>query len=469
MKNRNGITLIALVITIIVLLVLARISYDAIAGENGILTQAMSASRRTKNEGAKEEIQLAWSARMKKFYEDINNGVAIDDSYLVELVADLNEALGGSGKVKGIKYNEEKSQYEMLYQSNSANENFIMAVQPNGETEIIEENVKEEEKVSSYEVVADMIYAFYYEDDKILALSSLNKGIEGKTATASWDTKDNPSFGTSRPWDSYKRNIEKVVILNKIYPTSTKSWFTDFYNLTGIEKVENLITRNVTDMYSMFENCGSLESIELSSFDTSNVLRMKRMFRGSYSLTELDLSSFNTSKVTDFERMFSHCIGLRTIKIDSFDLMSATTATAMFELCESLTRVDLKNASNLKTICFVNGCSSLTEITFQNFNTLNATDVGLMFVGCSSLTTVDLTEFDTSNVTAMYSAFENCTNLTKIYISEKWDMSSVTGMADMFTGCGTTGFYYKAGTTLSTGETLTEDRFVTPSELGAPV
>ncbi len=40
MKNKNGITLIALVITIIVLLILAGVSISLTLGQNGVLTQA---------------------------------------------------------------------------------------------------------------------------------------------------------------------------------------------------------------------------------------------------------------------------------------------------------------------------------------------------------------------------------------------------------------------------------------------
>ena len=43
MKN-SGITLIALIITIIVLLILAGVSINALVGENGIVSQAMNAS-----------------------------------------------------------------------------------------------------------------------------------------------------------------------------------------------------------------------------------------------------------------------------------------------------------------------------------------------------------------------------------------------------------------------------------------
>ena len=46
-KNSKGITLIALVITIIVLLILAGISISMLAGQNGILKQAINAQKET--------------------------------------------------------------------------------------------------------------------------------------------------------------------------------------------------------------------------------------------------------------------------------------------------------------------------------------------------------------------------------------------------------------------------------------
>ena len=53
-ENRQGITLIALVITIVVLLILAGVSIAMLTGENGILTQASNAKKATE-EAAKEE------------------------------------------------------------------------------------------------------------------------------------------------------------------------------------------------------------------------------------------------------------------------------------------------------------------------------------------------------------------------------------------------------------------------------
>ena len=59
LKERKGITLIALVITIIVLLILAGVTIATLTGENGILTQAQKAKTTTANKSAEEKVKLA--------------------------------------------------------------------------------------------------------------------------------------------------------------------------------------------------------------------------------------------------------------------------------------------------------------------------------------------------------------------------------------------------------------------------
>ena len=57
--NQRGITLIALVITIIVLLILAGVSIAMLTGQNGILAQAQKAKTTTDNKSAEEKVKLA--------------------------------------------------------------------------------------------------------------------------------------------------------------------------------------------------------------------------------------------------------------------------------------------------------------------------------------------------------------------------------------------------------------------------
>lgn len=68
MKNQKGITLIALVITIIVLLILAGVSIAMLTGENGILNQATNSKTETTKAEAVEKINLALNAVKSEIY-----------------------------------------------------------------------------------------------------------------------------------------------------------------------------------------------------------------------------------------------------------------------------------------------------------------------------------------------------------------------------------------------------------------
>ena len=88
-KNRreDGITLIALVITIIVLLILAAVSIAMLTGENGILSQASKAAEETRREQVREKVQLEvlgsydnnGNLDMDKLKENIKNNLGVDD------------------------------------------------------------------------------------------------------------------------------------------------------------------------------------------------------------------------------------------------------------------------------------------------------------------------------------------------------------------------------------------------------
>ena len=60
-REQKGITLIALVITIIVLLILAGVSIAMLTGENGILTKATQSTEETAKGEATEAVKLAVS------------------------------------------------------------------------------------------------------------------------------------------------------------------------------------------------------------------------------------------------------------------------------------------------------------------------------------------------------------------------------------------------------------------------
>ena len=104
-------------------------------------------------------------------------------------------------------------------------------------------------------------------------------------------------------WGRYHSNITTVVFDASFADydglTNTTYWFGACSNLKQISGIENLKTKNVTDMSLMFSNCSNLMSLDVSGFDTGNVTNMMYMFADCSGLTSLDVSGFDTGNVTD--------------------------------------------------------------------------------------------------------------------------------------------------------------------------
>ena len=69
MKDNKGITLVALVITIIVLLILAGVTVASLSGEDGLLTRGSQAVSNSNIADAKEKVTLAFDNAMSGYYE----------------------------------------------------------------------------------------------------------------------------------------------------------------------------------------------------------------------------------------------------------------------------------------------------------------------------------------------------------------------------------------------------------------
>ena len=247
--------------------------------------------------------------------------------------------------------------------------------------------------------------------------------------------------GEGRPaWINQSDNIKKVVFDTSFAmarPTSCYWWFAGCKNLTEIEGVENLNTRNVTSMRNMFDACSNLESLDLSNFDTQNVIYMNYMFYGCSKLTSLNLSKFNNQKVTGMISMFEGCSGLKSLNLSKFNTQSVTNMSNMFYGCSGLTSLDLSNF-NTQNVEYMGsmfkGCTGLTSLNLSMFNTQNVTNMGWMFMGCSGLTSLDLSNFDTQNVKHMSDMFSGCSALTSLDLS-MFNTQNVEYMSCMFMGC----------------------------------
>ena len=125
------------------------------------------------------------------------------------------------------------------------------------------------------------------------------------------------------------------------------------YKMTEIQGMENLKTANVKDMSLMFNDCSSLVSLDLNSFNTAKVTNMSHMFSGCSALKSLDLSMFITAKVKGMNYMFENCSSLTSLDLSSFNTDKVMDMNHMFSGCGSLRILNLKNfntANNIQTI-----------------------------------------------------------------------------------------------------------------------
>ena len=130
LKENKGITLIAMVITIIVLLVLAGVSIAMLTGENGIFTQAQRAKFFTEIQELNERIELSKLDEGSKFGK-INDVLDINSSYNNKLEVENGKLVYIDGKFSNTELDwlnelgiEKKNNYYMVMSETTKNEDY---------------------------------------------------------------------------------------------------------------------------------------------------------------------------------------------------------------------------------------------------------------------------------------------------------------------------------------------------------
>ena len=136
-QTNNGITLIALVITIIVLLILAGVTIATLTGDNGILTKASQASEQTEIGDEQEKVKLSATGAIAE-----NNGGEITRT-------NLNKELTNYIGTEGTDYT--------LSETETAP--FVVTYTDSGRSYVIDENgnVSEYVDISKYVEVGDYV------------------------------------------------------------------------------------------------------------------------------------------------------------------------------------------------------------------------------------------------------------------------------------------------------------------------
>ena len=154
-------------------------------------------------------------------------------------------------------------------------------------------------------------------------------------------------------------------------------------------------TAAATNMEYMFANCYSLQSLDLSSFNTAAVTSMVNMFSSCTSLQSLDLSSFNTAAATSMSNMFNGCTSLQSLDLSSFNTAAVTSMANMFNGCTFIRSISLPTLIAVTdNTNIVNGTGQISSLrlpyisktfTVAN-NKLDATALNTLFGDLKDLT-----------------------------------------------------------------------------------
>ena len=172
---------------------------------------------------------------------------------------------------------------------------------------------------------------------------------------------DNIANGTTQK-TGVLATIKKVKSPLTVSGTSLAYAFRNCSNLTEVPQING--TSSVTTMQSMFENCTSLTTVDLSSYTTNSVTNMSSMFSGCNKLTNVDLSNFNTTSVTNMQYMFSGCNKLTSLDISDFDTSGVQNMGGMFSslyVCKTI-QCDLDFTACTNIASMFQSCNKLENL-----------------------------------------------------------------------------------------------------------
>ena len=387
LKNKKGITLIALVVTIVVLLILAGVTVSLILDENGIIAKSKDARARWNNAQMNEEKNMGEID--KTLDEIVYNKIDPTEMYAV---------LYSDGTL-------------VFYQKT---ENILN--ERNGATIVKQtENISDTQELSEDELKALLFWVGDQEQaDQITSVVIAEEIAPKSTKKLFRDLK----------------NIENIIGLNKLNTCNVTTMHDMFRNCSNLKSVDlsTFNTEKVTTMYAMFAYCTRIENINMSSFNTKEVTNMSAMFYNCGQLKQLDVNNFNTENVTTMASMFANCSNLEKLDISNWKTANVEDMSWMFA------GEDYGNPPNTMNIKQIIG--------IENLDVSNVKTMDRMFRNCHELTSLDLHKWNVSNVEIMRQMFNSCKSLRELNI-ENWNMGNVTNTQYMFNNC------YKLNSTIT--------------------
>ena len=279
-------------------------------------------------------------------------------------------------------------------------------------------------------------------------------------------------------------------------PTTCDFWFYKLTNLTSVTGMANLNTSSATSMNSMFYECTSLTSLDVSNINTSKATDIGHMFYTCSALTSLDISKFTLTSSQNTEYMMAKS-GLKTLTIpatanvldqtacsnvgstsapcalnypsgftpekmstgsgwyrwkygyfkdgtsptptttEAYAVLSGSTLTFYYDKNKA-SRSGTPYSLNSGTTApgWNSSATSVTKVVFNStFASASPTSCFKWFYNMSKLTTITgLNYLKTEKVTNMSYMFSGCSVLTSLDLKD-FNTAKVTDMSYMFNGC----------------------------------
>ena len=479
--NQNGITLLALVITIVVLLILAGITIGAITGDNGILKNALSAKEKTEIANEREIVEEATVRAMGNnkrgnlvkaelqeeldkitgegktlvttdteeqgyFVKFVNSGriykVSIDGD--VEYLGIENELITQAEIVASPESNKtpafiqqveltvktpieiEGAEYSLVYAWNQDKENAPE------DTKFLETALTGEGRIRTTTVYSsDTVEGDYY-----LWVRIVVGEIEREACFGPYTIRDHTSLvATSNEIESTSgflgsanqeketiKGIQRGLIESVNIETSLAGHSKNDANTWDVSEKQDgmyLAWYEDSDNDGYYEITIAGEGGVIAHSNSSYLFANIGYGVKNQEVTITGLENLETELVTNMSYMFREC-KVQELNLNTFDTSNVNTLRDTFSNCSSLEKLDL-----------------------NSWNTSNVTNLFSTFQGCTNLTTLEVSEWDTSKVTLMGEqaggwsyggTFQDCSSLTELDVS-KWDTSNVVGMGNMFSSC----------------------------------
>lgn len=240
-----------------------------------------------------------------------------------------------------------------------------------------------------------------------------------------------------------KSSVTSIICENIDASASNVSLEYMFYRQTSLQSldVSTWDTSGVVNMQAMFYDTRGLTSaiVGLNSFDTSNVenfnfamgqeqLANGAPFGGGF---VYNLSNWRLTSATNVTEMFKNNRMISSLNVSNWDVGNITSFDSMFETldyCGTMTGLntwDVSNAQNF-TQMFINNKIN-TNIDISSWNTSSATNVTEMLYDCDSFNE-SLSAWDiTSITTGLDSLLQNASGLTRLYYNSTLIGWSVQG------------------------------------------